>query len=256
MAQSFFWYELMTTDTKAAEAFYTEVVGWKAEAFPGAEMEYTVMNAGDRGVGGVMLIPDEVKAMGTPPMWLGYIYAADTDAATDAMKKAGGAVHQPPRDIPSVGRFSVVADPQGATFYIMTPSPQAPDQPPLDGMTPGHIGWNELMTTDWQKAFDFYASQFGWTKDQAVDMGPEYGTYQTVKTGGSAGVGMMNKPPHLPVAVWGFYFAVDGIDAAAERVKSAGGTITMGPMQVPGGQWTLNAIDPQGAHFGLVSNTQ
>lgn len=254
MAQGFFWYELLTSDPKAAEAFYTKVVGWTAQAFPGAGMEYTVMNAGEAGVAGVMQMPEPVKAMGTPPMWLGYIYAADTDKATDAVKKAGGAVHQPPHDIPTVGRFSVVADPQGATFYIMTPEPSG--RPEIDGMTPGHIGWNELMTTDWQKAFDFYSSQFGWTKDQAVDMGPEYGTYQTVKTGGPAGVGMMNKAPHMPVAVWGFYFAVDGIDAAAERVKSAGGTITMEPMQVPGGQWTLNAQDPQGAYFGLVSNTK
>ncbi|MBX3575806.1 MAG: VOC family protein [Rhizobiaceae bacterium] len=252
MPQSFFWHELMTSDPKGAEAFYAKVVGWRPEAFPGAGMPYTVVHAGDRGVGGIMGIPP--GADGMPSMWVGYIYVKDVDAAAGALSKAGGAVKQPPQDIPGVGRFAVVTDPQGATFMLM--APMGPDQPPLDGMTPGHVGWNELMTTDWKAAFAFYSGQFGWTKDQEVDMGPEYGTYLTMKTGGPAGAGMMNKMPGMPVAAWGFYFAVEGIDAAAARVKSAGGTVVMGPMQVPGGQWTLNAQDPQGAHFGLVSNTK
>jgi predicted enzyme related to lactoylglutathione lyase len=254
MPQSFFWYELMTSDTAAASDFYAKVVGWRPEAFPGSEMAYTVMNASDRGIGGVMAMPDDVKAMGTPNMWLGYIYAANTDTATDGVAKGGGAVHQPPRDIPGVGRFSVVADPQGATFMLMTP--MGPDQPPLDPMTPGHVGWHELMTTDHAAAFDFYAKQFGWTKGEAFDMGPDVGTYQLVAAGGAPMAGFMNKMPDMPVAAWGFYFSVDGIDAAAARINGAGGTVIMGPMEVPGGQWTLNAIDPQGAHFGLVSNTK
>jgi len=254
MASRFFWYELMTSDIPAARTFYEKVVGWRGESFPGAGMDYIVMHAADRGIAGVMTLPDPVKAMGTPPMWLGYIYAADTDKAADGVQKAGGAIHQPPRDIPGVGRFAVVADPQGATFMLMTPNGE--DQPPAAPMTPGHIGWNELITTDWQEAFDFYAGQFCWTKDQAVDMGPEYGIYQTFTAGSGTGGGMMNKLPHMPVSAWGFYFVVEGIDAAAERIKANGGTIIMGPQEVPGGQWTLNAQDPQGAHFGLVSNTR
>src|SRR6476659_626305 len=109
--KGFIWYELMTSDLKAAETFYTAVVGWKAQPFPNSPIPYVVMNAGDRGVGGLMTIPDDVKQMGGQPSWLGYIYADDVDAKTGAIKKAGGSVMRPPTDIPDVGRFSVVADP-------------------------------------------------------------------------------------------------------------------------------------------------
>src|SRR5688572_16143222 len=129
MASSFFWYELMTTDVPAAETFYKNVVGWNSEPFPSPSgMQYIVFNAGERAVAGLMLLPEEAKAMGTPPCWLGYIHAKDVDAATASLKKAGGAVHREPSDIPEVGRFSVVADPQGVTFMLMTP--QGSDQEP------------------------------------------------------------------------------------------------------------------------------
>ena len=112
-------------------------------------MQYIVFNAGERCVAGLMLLPEEAKAMGTPPCWLGYIHAKDVDAATASVKKAGGAVHREPSDIPEVGRFSVVADPQGAAFMLM--SPTGPDQPPVARMTPGHVGWHELYGRRIQK---------------------------------------------------------------------------------------------------------
>ena len=110
-AKSFFWYELMTTDMDAAEAFYAKVVGWSTEPFnSGPEMpRYTIMKAGDRGVGGVMNLPAEAAKMGMPPAWMGYIHADDTDAATASVKKSGGKVHREPWDIPGVGRYG--ADP-------------------------------------------------------------------------------------------------------------------------------------------------
>jgi hypothetical protein len=67
---------------------------------------------------------------------------------------------------------------------------------------------------------------------------------------------MMNKPPNLPVAAWGFYFNVDSIGAAIERVKSGGGRVLNGPAQVPGGGWIINGMDPQGAVFSLVSTKE
>ena len=98
--QSFFWYELMTSDVKAAEAFYSAVVGWRGEKFGGNAMNYTVMNAADRGVAGIMDIPEDAKAMGAGPTWLGYIYAGDVDAAFESVKKAGGKVYQSARGYP------------------------------------------------------------------------------------------------------------------------------------------------------------
>lgn len=252
MASSFIWYELLTTDTAAAEAFYKAVVGWDSEPFPGADMNYTVFNAGKRGVAGAMLLPEEAKAMGTPPCWMGYIHAKDVDAATASVKKAGGAVHREPSDIPGVGRFSVVADPQGAAFMLMTPS--GPDEPPAPPATPGHVGWHELLAGEYKAAFDFYSKQFGWNKVQDFDMGGEMGIYLIFGTGGEQGVGgIMTKPPQVAAPAWQFYFNVPDIRAGAKRITDNGGKITVEPMEVPGGSWIVNAQDPQGAHFALLA---
>ena len=249
MASSFFWYELMTTDVPAAETFYRNVVGWNSQPFESSGIDYVVFNAGERAVCGLMLLPEEAKAMGTPPCWMGYIHAKDVDAATASVKKAGGTVHREPSDIPEVGRFSVVADPQGAAFMLMTP--QGPDQEPLAPDAAGNVGWRELYTTDWQAAFGFYSTQFGWTKDEAMEMG-EMGTYQVFAIDGQQAGGMMNKPPQMPAPAWTFYFTVDDINAATERVKAGGGTVLLGPLEVPGGSWMIQAQDPQGAIFALV----
>lgn len=249
--KSFFWYELMTNDVKAAEAFYTAVVGWRAQPWgePG-EGAYTVMNADDRGVAGLMAIPDRASEAGGQPAWLGYIYADDVDAATVGVKKAGGSVHRPPEDIPGVGRFSVVADTQGVAFMLM--QPEGSDQPPVPIDTLGHVGWHELYARDWQKAFDFYSGQFGWTKADAMDMG-EMGVYQLFAAGGEPIGGMMDKPEQIPAPFWLFYFNVPAIDEAVQRVKTNGGQILMGPVEVPGGSWIVQCLDPQGAAFALAA---
>lgn len=249
-AKSFFWYELMTSDMDAAEAFYTDVVGWKAQAFdtaPGMPA-YTVMNAGERGIGGIMTLPEDARKMGMSPAWVGYINTPDVDASTEVLKKAGGKIYRAPSDIPGVGRFAVVADPQGAMFMFLQPS--GADQPAVPPGTPGHVGWHELYTTDWQAAMDFYASQFGWERDHPFDMG-EMGTYQIFSVNGQQAGGMMNKPPQIPTPVWQFYFTVPAIDAAAKRVTDGGGKVLMGPTEVPGGSWIVQCQDPQGAHFAM-----
>ncbi len=206
-ATSFFWYELMTTDMDAAEAFYTDVVGWTAEAFETASgmPSYTIVKAGERGVGGLMTLPEEAAGTGMPPTWIGYIHTRDIDASTEALKKAGDNVHREPADIAGVGRFAVVADPQGALFMFL--QPDGPDQPPVPMTTPGHVGWHELYAADREKAFDFYAGQFGWTPHHEVDMG-EMGIYQIFAVDGEPTGGIMNKPPQLPMPAWQFYFNV------------------------------------------------
>ncbi|MBI1179142.1 MAG: VOC family protein [Alphaproteobacteria bacterium] len=250
MPQRFFWYELMTSDAAAAVPFYTDVMGWRAEPVGPADDPYTVMYAGERGVGGVMTLPQEACDAGARPGWLGYIRSADVDADTRAAAEAGGAVLRPPHDIPQAGRFSVVADPQGAAFMLLQPS--GPDRPPVAQAALGHVGWHELYAGDVEAVFPFYAGRFGWTKAEAVDMGP-MGTYQLFAAGGDPVGGMMNKPAQIPSPVWLFYFNVEAADAALARVTGNGGQVLMGPMQVPGGSWVAQCMDPQGAVFALTA---
>jgi len=252
----FFWYELMTSDQDAAIDYYSKVVGWTASDMPmpggGAGQRYTILNAGGRGVGGVMQISEEMRAGGARPHWLGYIHVADADAKAKQIETAGGKVLMGPADIPEVGRFALVADPGGAMFYIMMPFPREA-MAPLDPTTPGAVSWRELYSSLGDKAaFDFYAGLFGWETMHEMDMGP-MGTYRIFGAGGVQMGGMMNKPDNIPVSTWGYYVSVDSIDAAAGRVADHGGQVLMGPMEVPGGSWIVQCIDPQGAHFALVS---
>ncbi len=247
----FVWYELMTTDTKAAEAFYSKVIGWTAQDAGMSDLPYTLLSAGANVVGGLMTLPAQASAMGTPPCWTGYIGVDDVDAYAERVKVAGGAVHHPPEDIPGVGRFAVVADPGGAVFMLFRgSSEQAPVTPAPS--TPGHIGWRELHAANGEAAFAFYSGLFGWTKAEAMDMGP-MGVYQIFATGGDPVGGMMTKMPESPAPFWTYYFNVEAIDAAAKRATDGGGKVINGPMEVPGGSWIVNCMDPQGAAFAMVA---
>ncbi len=255
MADTFIWYELMTTELDPALAFYREVVGWTTSEMDQPDMRYVIWNAGERGIGGAMQLTDAMCEDGARPAWLGYIHVADTDAKAAAIEADGGKILMPPGDIPNVGRFALVADRGGAAFYLLTPRPREGGDPaPLAQYAPGNCGWHELYAGDGEKsAIDFYGGQFGWTTESEMDMGA-MGTYRLFATGGEGAVGgMMDRPAQMPVSAWQYYFNVDAIDAAAARVTAQGGQIMMGPMEVPNGMYVLQGVDPQGAHFALVA---
>ena len=187
----FVWYELMTTDADAAEEFYRSVIGWGVQDASRPEFRYTLLTAGEIPVGGVMDLPDAAREMGAGPGWIGYIAVDDVDGRAAMLAKAGGKIHRSPEDIPEVGRFAVVADPQGAVFVLFKsllnqPVPSAPLG------TPGHGGWRELHAADWESAFAFYSGLFGWNKGEAMDMGP-MGVYQLFARGAEPIGGMMTK---------------------------------------------------------------
>jgi uncharacterized protein len=251
MPNSFFWYDLMTTDTKAAQKFYCDVVGWTAQDVSVSGQTYIALNTNGQGVAGLMPIPEEAAKHGVRPAWMGYIAVDDVDAAAKRIKQEGGKVMREPTEVPGIIRFAVVTDPQGAAFYVAKGlRPEA--WPALPDNTPGTVGWRELNAGEWKSAFAFYEKMFGWTKADAIDMGP-MGTYQLFATGGAPMGGMMTKPPQVPAPNWGFYFNVPSIDAAVARITDGGGRILNGPVQVPGGQWVVNAMDPQGAAFSVVA---
>jgi predicted enzyme related to lactoylglutathione lyase len=124
---------------------------------------------------------------------------------------------------------------------------------PAPAGTPGHIGWRELHAGEREGAFAFYSGQFGWTKAEAIDMGP-MGVYQIFAIDGAQAGGMMTKTPQTPTPFWLYYFNVAAVDAAMARVTDGGGQVLNGPHQVPGGSWIVQCFDPQGAMFALVGS--
>jgi predicted enzyme related to lactoylglutathione lyase len=246
----FVWYDVMTSDPKEARSFYGKVVGWTTKDSGMPNGAYTLLSMGETMVGGLMPIPPEACAHGARPCWTGYIGVDDVDAYAARVVAAGGAIRPAPTDIPGVGRFAVAADPHGAGFILFHGTTDEAPAPVAPG-TPGHIGWRELHAGNGTEAFAFYSGLFGWTKADAVDMGA-MGVYQLFATGGAPVGGMMTKMPQTPSPFWLYYFNVDAVDAAMNRVKDGGGQIIHGPMQVPGGSFIAHCLDPQGAIFALV----
>jgi uncharacterized protein len=246
------WYELMTSDLKAAEAFYTNVVGWTITPFEGGPGPYSMWTrAGDTPIGGAMAMPDEMKAHGVPPHWMIYVGAAPSlEAVRSDAERLGGGVLSPVIDVPGVGRMQALKDPQGAAFSIYEPAAPSPREEALPEV--GDASWIELFTTNIHDAMGFYHDLLGWQKTEAMEMGP-MGTYQMFgRHLGSFG-GMMNKTPEMaqmPTA-WMIYFRVPDVHSAIERVKAGGGQVLSGPMEVPGGDWVAQCMDPQGAAFGI-----
>ena len=242
------WYELMTTDMKAAEAFYRKVVGWTTAPFEGATHPYTMFNrSGETPVAGVMTKPEMVNA---PPFWAMYVGVPKLEEAAAHVKRLGGGECSPVIEVPTVGRMQMMRDPQGASFYIFEPA--TADRSPEAAAEIGEASWHELMTTDAPAAMKFYSELFGWQPSETMDMGPMGKYHMFNRPHGMIG-GMMNKPPemaHVP-PTWQIYFRVSDINAAIDRIKANGGQILNGPMEVPGGDWIVNAMDPQGAAFSL-----
>ena len=252
----FIWYELLSPNLAASEAFYSSVVGWTLKDSGMTDRRYMILHAGEIPVGGLMQMPEEAQATGMPTLWMAYINVDDVEAAIAKATGGGGKVHRPAEDIPGVGRFAVLADPHGAGFMVMKPIPPEGGPPPQPAPgTPGTVGWRELSAGDGAEAFTFYQGMFGWKHRRDFDMGP-MGAYRIFTTGEDDDGGIMTKMPNIPAPFWLYYFNVEGIDAAAERVKSAGGQVLNGPMQVPTGAWIIQAADPQGAMIGLLSQTK
>jgi uncharacterized protein len=244
----FVWYELMAKDPAAAQHFYTEVIGWHTAPFGDAGVPYTMWMKGETPVGGLMELPAEAQQGGVPAHWMGYVAVPDVDATAARAKELGGSVVMGPQDIPNVGRFVILKDPQGATIsaYRSSQDMAADESDP----EPGDVSWRELATTDHEGAFAFYADLFGWEKQDAMDMG-ESGVYQMYGRAGKMLGGMYNKSPDQPGPAWLYYFSIPDLDGAVATVQDEGGTIVVPPMEVPGGSRIAVAIDPQGAGFGL-----
>ena len=246
------WFELATARGRLADAedFYRAVLGWQIADSGMSGFDYHLARCGDAMVAGLMEMPSDMADM--PPVWTMYFGVDDADRAADAIRAAGGRIWREPTDIPGTGQFAIASDPQGAGFGILSPLPMEEDRQAraFDPQKAGHANWTELASSDPEAGFTFYAGLFGWRKSEALDMGA-MGPYQMVRHG-DADIGGMMGLGDAPQSRWLIYFGVNGIDAAASRIRDGGGVIHHGPAPVPGDAHIVIATDPQGAWFGLV----
>ncbi|MBK4216248.1 VOC family protein [Paracoccus caeni] len=246
------WYELATEAGQlgAAGDFYAQVLGWQVQDSGMEGFTYHLGTSNGDMVAGLMEKPAPMAQV--PPNWMTYFGVDDVDQTVARITAAGGSVFREPADIPGTGRFAVVSDPQGVAFGLLAPLPMQEGQGgnAFHQQKVGHGNWTELMTSDPQAGFAFYADLLGWQAGDALDMG-EMGTYQLFRhdgaeIGGVMGIGVSQVPAWLP------YFGVNGTNPAIERIKQAGGNLIHGPQEVPGGAWIAIATDPQGATFAVV----
>ena len=245
----FVWEELMTTDVTSAAGFYKKVAGLKTTTAP-FDPNYTMFQGTKGNMGGLMALPAEAKAGGTPPCWISYIGTPNADETAQQAAALGGKIAKAPWDIADGGRIAILQDPQGAIFAIYS-NPKTTDAPPAHAAL-GHASWHELATTDYKAAFGFYQKLFGWQFVNDMEM-PGTGTYRLFAPNGTRdGVGgIYNKPAGQPgPPAWLPYLKVADVTAATKTAKSLGAQIMHGPAEVPGGMITM-AVDPQGVMFAL-----
>jgi uncharacterized protein len=246
------WYELLTANHAESKAFYDHVIGWTIapeSAMPG--MDYRMIDTGGQDyVGGVMELTDAMKQGGAKPGWLFYIGVDDVDATFAAATAEGATALMEPFTLEGVGRMAFIADPQGNPFYIMRGASEE-DSTAYDRTGMGKCNWNELTTTDQAAGNAFYARLFGWTYPDKMAMPGDMGDYVFVAVGDTTIGATMKAPPGAPTG-WRFYFRTPDIDATAAKVAEAGGTVMMGPHEVPGGDRIIVATDPHGVVFGAV----
>jgi predicted enzyme related to lactoylglutathione lyase len=245
----FVWYDLMTTDPETAQRFYSELFGWDMMPYEGSEKPYTIVVNREVAIGGISEIPQEALDKGAPPYWMTYLHTPDLQVAVDRAANKGAQILVPPTDVPGQGAFSVLLDVQGAlvAFYREDKSPAGR----IDEPRTGDVSWNELLTTDWKAAFAFYTDLFDWEDAGEEDMGP-MGIYKMFVGGEVSRGGVYNKPPQMEgPPTWLFYFMVEDVEQAVDTVRSLGGSVMAGPMEVPGGDTVATCMDPQGGTFAL-----
>ncbi|MFE0375260.1 VOC family protein [Streptomyces inhibens] len=235
------WVELGTSDVDAAKVYYRQVFGWRAETDPRAEAGgYTMLYLGDAPV--AALTP--LYAPGQPTAWTVSFATRDADALAAAVTEAGGRQLMAPMDVFDLGRFAVLADPEGAVFSLW----QARSFAGAALLSaPGSLGWVELATRDEEAAKAFYTRIFGWTVGTHEDY-PQWGIDGADFGGMSA---LDEFYPEDVRAHWLPYFAVADVDETAARAAESGGMLLVPPTDVPEGPRVAVIRDPQGASFGI-----
>lgn len=237
---AFVWHECYTRDLAASKKFYEGLFGWRIEKSPMADMDYYLVYVGNKRIAGMFQPPYPMS------YWQGYVSVPDVDAASKAAAEAGAKVMMEPTDIPQIGRFSAIMDPQGAVFSLYK---DAAGDPPGDVMPePGEFCWDSLNATDLTAAGAFYAKVVGWAFE-ANDGGAVFKMGDLMEA--SANVASEGTPPS-----WLAHVFVKDLAAARAKVESLGGKVLM--PSVEAGEWGKFAViqDPDGAVISLFQPSQ
>jgi uncharacterized protein len=243
----FVWRDLQTTDPERAKAFYTQLFGWTVKPMGMGDFTYDMLANGDKDFGGIVPLD---PGQGAPSHWVSYIHVPSVDEAAAEATRSGGTVYVPPTDIPGVGRFAVIADPQGAVFSPFTAAEEGDDWPTELTMPPvGDVTWNELITADPEGAKSFYGDVIGW-QFEASDMGGPV-PYTILKQGDRLYGGLMRKPDEVPVSLWVIYFHAADPDQTMAEISRLGGQPAGEIIEIPNIGRVSWATDPTGALFAL-----
>jgi predicted enzyme related to lactoylglutathione lyase len=244
------WVDVMTGDVEGVTAFCTDLFGWDVEEQRddhGGHIYSMFLRDGDvvAGLGG---LPPGME--GLPTVWNSYVSVADAAATVARIEQAGGTVHMPAMQVFDVGVMAVAADPTGAQFRLWQPLRHIGAGVVNE---PNTYGWNELISSDVERAKTFYADVFGWRYD-GMDMGT--GEYWVVQGGESGGLaGLMGRPPGMPDGApdsWFVYFVVSDLKATLAKAESTGGQALFGPESVPGVGVIATVGHPVGGVFALM----
>jgi uncharacterized protein len=242
----FVWRDLMSTDPERSKAFFTGLFGWTVDPMSMGDVTYEMLANEARHFGGLMPLD---PSHGVPSHWTSYIHVPSVDEAVDVATRSGIPVYVTPTDIPDIGRFAVLADPQGATFAVYTDIkpedewPAEPETPPMGG-----VCWTELVTADPEAAKSFYGDVIGWQFADA-DMGMPY---TLLMQGDKMYGGLVQKPDEVPVSAWIIYFQVANLEQSLADVTRLGGTHFNDIIDVPTVGRISWAQDPTGATFALL----
>jgi len=243
---TFCWVGLATSDPPAAKAFYTSLFGWEAEDLSaGAAGTFTMLRRSGKDVAILYMQQPEARAAGAPPHWTSYISVEDADeTAARAGELGGAAVFREPFDVLDAGRVAAIQDPTGAIVSLWQARSRIGATLVNDV---GALCWNELATTDVERAKSFFGALLGWEYETDPDS-----SYVSIRNAGSlnGGIRQQSEQEHDMPPNWLPYFTVENADDAARRAEQLGGRRLNPTMEIHIGRFAVVA-DPQGAAFAV-----
>lgn len=251
---AFCWADLITTDLRGAQRFYSQLLGLEVFEVPSTGMgEYTMLQKNGKNVCGLAPLPESLSKQGVPPHWTSYVSVTNVDEVSSRVAELGGDVLQPPFDVMKLGRMALVRDTTGAKFALWQPGQNPGAQ--LFG-EPGALCWYELYTRNTKASARFYADLLGWSAREGTS--PTGDVYTEYRIGEQPIGGMIEIRPEWGEVPpnWSVYFSAEDLNAVMKKVERLGAKVAMPPMSIENvGEFVL-LEDPQGAYFFVIELDQ